>query len=320
MPTISVIIPAYNAERTIMETIASVLQQTLSDFELIVINDGSTDRTLERLQTIKDRRLQIFSYENGGVCAARNRGIVKSTGKFIAFLDADDLWASDKLELQLAALQARPEAGLAYSWTYNMSETGKLLTPVEPAFSGRIYADLLLWNFLSNGSNPLIRRQAIESVGEFVSELNSAADWDYWLRLAVNWAFVLVPQHQVFYRLSASSMSSKLDNMKQESLLTLERAFASAPAALQSLKNQSFSNTYQYYAEVYLRDVTTSAGEIDRVVRNLWTGVSLYPASLRSRYTQRLVAKTLLTKILSPETAHQLFLFVQKWKAKKALI
>ena len=80
------------------------------------------------------------------------------------------------LELQLAALQTHPEAGLAYSWTYNISESGDLIAPVEPSFSGRIYADLLLWNFLSNGSNPLIRRQAVEPVGEFLPELNSAAD------------------------------------------------------------------------------------------------------------------------------------------------
>ncbi|MBD0347380.1 MAG: glycosyltransferase family 2 protein, partial [Coleofasciculus sp. Co-bin14] len=87
-PSISVIIPAYNVERTILETIESVQQQTLSDFELIVINDGSTDRTLELLNTVKDPRLKVFSYTNGGLPTARNRGISHATGEFIAFLDA----------------------------------------------------------------------------------------------------------------------------------------------------------------------------------------------------------------------------------------
>ena len=122
MPTISIVIPAYNAERTILETIKSVQKQTFSDFEIIVINDGSTDRTLELVLSVEEPRLKIFSYQNGGVSVARNRGISHATGEFIAFLDADDLWTSDKLELQLAGLKQHPEAGIAYSWTYNMSE------------------------------------------------------------------------------------------------------------------------------------------------------------------------------------------------------
>jgi glycosyltransferase involved in cell wall biosynthesis len=318
MSIVSVIIPAYNAERTILETIASVQQQTMSDFELIIIDDGSTDRTVELVQAVEDDRLQIFSYENGGVPIARNRGIAKSNSEFIAFLDADDLWAPEKLELQLAALQAHPKAGLAYSWTYNMSETGDLLEPVEPRFSGRVYGDLLLWNFLSNGSNPLIRRRAIESVGEFCAELMSTEDWDYWLRLAMKWEFILVPKHQVFYRRSATSVSSRLDTMKQKALITLERAFALAPLDLQHLKNQSLSNVYQYYAEVYLRDITNNANSVDQVIHNLWQGVSLYPASLRSHYTQSLVYKTFLIKIFSPQIASQLFQFIKRAKAKKS--
>jgi glycosyltransferase involved in cell wall biosynthesis len=124
-PTISVIIPAYNAERTILETIASVQQQTFSNFELIVINDGSTDRTLELLNSLEDPRLKIFSYSNGGLPVARNRGIYHATGEFITFLDADDLWTPDKLELQLTALQQHSEAGVAYSWTHYMDEKGE---------------------------------------------------------------------------------------------------------------------------------------------------------------------------------------------------
>src|SRR4028119_270042 len=132
MPTISVIVSAYNAEQTILETITSVLNQTFSNFELLVINDGSTDRTLELLSTVKDPRLKIFSYPNGGVSVARNRGITQASGEFIAVLDADDLWTVDKLELQLAALQEHPEAGLAYSWAYYMDEQAKSIQPSEP--------------------------------------------------------------------------------------------------------------------------------------------------------------------------------------------
>ena len=122
MSTISVIVPAYNAEKTVLETITSVLNQTFSDFELIVVNDGSTDRTLELLSTVKDHRLKIFSYPNGGVPVARNRGLSHATGDFIAFLDADDLWTPDKLELQLATLQQHPDAGTADTTHFTQSK------------------------------------------------------------------------------------------------------------------------------------------------------------------------------------------------------
>ncbi|MCJ8279468.1 MAG: glycosyltransferase family 2 protein, partial [Rivularia sp. ALOHA_DT_140] len=125
MATISVIIPTYNSQDTILETIESVQNQTFSDFEIVVINDGSTDLTLEILNAIKDERIQIYSYENGGVSLARNRGISHAKGEYIAFMDADDLWTADKLELQLIALQNNSQAALAYSWTYIMSEDGK---------------------------------------------------------------------------------------------------------------------------------------------------------------------------------------------------
>ena len=115
MPTISVVIPAYNAEHTILDTIKSVQQQTFSDYEIIVINDGSEDRTLELVEQVEDSRVKVFSYSNGGLSTARNRGIARATGEYITFLDADDLWTPDKLEAQLAALQKHPEAGVAYS-------------------------------------------------------------------------------------------------------------------------------------------------------------------------------------------------------------
>ena len=104
MPRVSVVIPTFNAESTITETVESVLSQSFTDFELLVINDGSTDDTLSQLAEIKDSRLRILSFPNGGVAASRNRGIEHSTGAYIAFLDADDIWARDKLKEQLMAL------------------------------------------------------------------------------------------------------------------------------------------------------------------------------------------------------------------------
>ncbi len=291
MPIISVVIPAYNAENTILETIASVRQQTFSDFELIVINDGSTDGTLELLHSIKDNRLQIFSYENGGLSIARNRGIAHATGEFISFLDADDLWSPDKLESQLAALQQRPEAGVAYSWTYFMEEKEgeRSFHPCEPVFfEGNVYAELLVKNFIASGSNVLIRRQAVESVGEFDPKCEGTADWDYWLRLAAGWPFIAIPKLQVFYRRSSSSMSSKVEKMKKEALVVLEKAYQVAPQSFQHLKKKSLAWIYQYCTDLYLRHSTDIKG-IQQGGWHLYMAIRLQPKTLLEEHNRNLI-------------------------------
>lgn len=318
MPTISVIIPAYNAERTILETITSVQQQTFSDWEIIVINDGSTDRTLEVLQGITDDRLKVFSYENSRASGARNHGITHATGEYISFLDADDLWTADKLELQLAALQAHPEAGVAYSWTYTIDEKGKLLKPFEPVYQGSVYYDLLMANFLTNGSNPLVRRAAVESVGYFDISLRSGEDWDYWLRLAHQWQFVVVPKHQILYRRSVTSKSFKLQVIREASLRILDKAMQVVPLELQYLKNYSLSNIYRYNVELYLDSIdNNSTVDIKYVLGNLWNYIRLKPENLKQIYTYKLLLKIVLVIIISPKLMSRLLQFIRGIKQGK---
>jgi glycosyltransferase involved in cell wall biosynthesis len=289
MPIISVIIPAYNAERTILETITSVQQQTFSDFEIIIINDGSSDRTLELLHNITDERLKIFSYENGGLPVARNRGISHATGEFLAFLDADDLWTPDKLELQLAALQQHSEAGVAYSWTSFMDDKGESLSPGEPIFiEGNVYADLLVNNFLASGSNPLIRKQAIKSTGGFDSAFPHCADWEYWLRLAASWYFVVVPKHQIIYRQSSGGMSSKIDGIEKQLFIMIEKVYQTVPQRLQYLKNHSLAWVYRYCAEKFLQYGTSNINDVNRAGMELWNAIRLNPKILLERYTQNI--------------------------------
>ncbi len=303
MSTISVVLPAYNAERTILETIQSVQKQTFSDFEIIVINDGSTDRTLELLDTVEDPRLKVFSYSNGGLPVARNRGISQSTGAFITFLDADDLWTPDKLELQLAALQQNPEAGVAYSWTCNMDEKGENFHPGHQViFEGYVYSKLLLGNFIASGSNIMIRQKAIASVGEFDPTLRSCEDWDFYLRLAANWHFVVVPKPQILYRQSSGAMSSKTDVMEKYHLIVLERALQAAPSKLQSLKNQSIAILYQYLAGLCLARVN-DINQVKQASQKLRMAIRLHPKILLDRITQRYLMKCLIMQLLSPKIA-----------------
>ncbi len=303
MPMISVIIPAYNASCTILKTIESVQRQTLSNFELIIIDDGSTDKTLELVGTIKDCRLKVFSYENGGVSVARNRGLAHAKGSFIAFIDADDLWTPTKLASQFAALQEHPEAGVAYSWTRYISEDGKLAHTSEPIFhNGNVYAKLLMGNFLDSGSNPLIRRQAIDAVGEFDCTLTHGEDWDFYLRLAAQWSFVVVPEAQVLYRQFSESASSKIETMEKDSLRVIEKTFEAAPLEFQSLKKQSLANLYLFLAHLYLKRFSVTNGA-KRASQKLTTAIRLHPQVLLNKRTQVLLTKLFLIQILSPGIA-----------------
>lgn len=247
MPTISVVIPVYNGEKTIKETIESVLSQTWQDFEILVINDGSTDSTLEVVKSIPDSRIKIFSYNNAGPSASRNRGISYAAGEFIAFLDADDLWTPDKLEAQLKALQNNPQAAVAYSWTNHIDKSGNFLrTGSQIAVNGNAYEKLLLVNFFEHGSNPLICKQALLEVGGFDESLRQGEDWEMWLRLAARYDLVAVPLRQILYRVYNKSASSNVLKLESGSRQVIERAFKQAPLSLQHLKFYSLANLYKY--------------------------------------------------------------------------
>lgn len=251
MSQISVVIPVYNGERTIEETIASVLAQTFTDFELIIINDGSQDNTVEIIQQIiketADPRIKLYSYNNGGLAASRNRGIDKSQGEYISFLDADDLWTKDKLASQYQALQAHPQAAVAYSGTDWIDEAGNFLKHSSPpSLSGDIYGVLLLSNIVGSGSNALIKKGVLSITGGFDESLKASEDWDFLIRLAAKYQFIRIDTPQILYRQSPNSMSSKLSYQEQETMKVIRKSFRQAPPHLQYLKRISLSNTYIY--------------------------------------------------------------------------
>jgi len=312
MPLISVIVPAYNAEKTILETIESVRHQTFSDFELIVINDGSTDRTLELLDTIKDDRLKIFSYENGGNSVARNRGITHSVGEYISFIDADDLWTPEKLEMQLDALQRHPKAGVAYSWTVLIDEEGEFLFAQDPLyFEGNVYPNLLVDCFIASGSNILINRQTVESVGIFDTNLIIAADWEYYMRLASKWPFAVVPKYQVLYRLSSCSLVSAVENTEKHIFIVVDKAFEAAPPSLQHLKKECLEKVRLHLAFLYLSR-SPDRNRIKRAGKMLRKSIRLHPRTLLSRKTQLHIFAWLLLQFLPPKVAQRMIRFLLK--------
>jgi glycosyltransferase involved in cell wall biosynthesis len=286
---ISVVIPAFNAEGTIRATIESVLNQTYSDLEVIVIDDGSFDGTLAIARNVDDPRLKVFSYDNGGVCLARNRGISHAAGELISFIDADDLWTSDKLEAQAKAAKQAEEV-VAYSWTsYLYDHDGRLIPGARNRFEGDVYGELLKKNFVASGSNILTRTELIRRTGSFDQTLPQCADWDLCLRLAAQCKFVLVPKHQVLYRQSASSMTSRqIDQMEKQCLSMLERAYRSAPAEYRKFNSRSVAWVYQYCTERYLQ-TGERVENVKSASRTLCKAFTSRPLSLFERYSIRLL-------------------------------
>jgi glycosyltransferase involved in cell wall biosynthesis len=306
MPLISVVIPVYNGEKTIRETIESVLNQTFWDLELIVINDGSEDSTLEIVSNLKDPRLKVFSYPNANQAVSRNRGISQASGEYISFIDADDLWTPDKLEAQLRALQENPQAAVAYSWTDFIDESSHFLhTGSHLTVNGDAYANLLIVNFLENGSNPLIRRQALTDVGGFEESLPPAEDWDLWLRLATRYHFVAVSSPQILYRVSANSGSANVWKLEAVCLQVIERGFSQAPESLQHLKKYSLGNLYKYLTFKALEGPPVRKRGLV-ATRFVGQTVTNDPTLLWTRVIWKVLLKIVIVVLLPPQLAQTL--------------
>lgn len=320
MPIISVVIPVYNGEKTIKETIDSVLKQTLADFELIIINDGSIDRTLEIISSIKDERLKVFSYPNAGLAASRNRGISLAKGQYISFIDADDLWTPDKLELQLKALEENPEAAVAYSWTDCIDESGKFLGKCSYlSFSGDVRANLLLTNFIESGSNVLIRTEALKKVGYFDESRKSGEDWDMWLRLASDYSFIAVSKPQVLYRISSTSMSTNLWRMEAESMEVIERACDRNPTYFSPLKRLSKGNIYKYLLFRSLNSLPKQQNTLVNV-KLFWQSLRYDPSLLVKKIFWKTLLRIIIIFLLPAKTAEELLTKHKRFSNVDALL
>ena len=220
-PSVSVVIPAYNAELYIGAALESVLGQTHEPMEVIVIDDGSTDATADRVRAYGSR-VHYMRQPNGGVGAARNRGVDASTGEYIAFLDADDIWQPQKLEVQLAVAARHPASGLIACDGERLIgtriEVRSLLAQwIEERMrkngtselSGRFYREALENNPITSPSQMLVPRQVAREIGPMINGRNDAEDWDYTLRILLRYPVTLHGDRLVLYRVHAESRSGK---------------------------------------------------------------------------------------------------------------
>ena len=284
MTSVSVIIPAYNAEKFIVETIQSLQRQTFSDFEIIVVDDGSTDQTESLVMQIDEPKLRLLSVEHQGVSATRNRGVAASQGKFIAFLDADDLWTPNTLQLYVEALTLNSAADLSYGWTYfwnydlnNSSDVTKLISP--SATGATAYLAMLERNIVGNGSNIFVRRSAFDAVGGFDQTLTHGEEWEFCFRVALQGEVALVPQPLVYYRQHSTSNCSDFEPAKTSSFKALDKIYHLAPPEYKTLKVKVQASMYIYIANLYLTRTNTKAG-IQSARKNWIDGISKWPSNI----------------------------------------
>ena len=215
MAFFSVIIPVYNKEQFLVHTINSVLNQSFTDFELLLIDDGSTDSSPALLNQFTDERIKLISQTNQGVSAARNLGIKEAKAPYIAFLDADDLWESDHLETMHNYCIQFPDESLFN--TAKSIDTGHQLIPARYAISKTANFELVNF-FEASGIEPVlwtssvvIKKTALEQVGVFETGIKSGQDLDLWIRLGLQFPVVFIWHRTARYTYDAQSLSKQTD-------------------------------------------------------------------------------------------------------------
>lgn len=220
MPKVSAIIPAFNAAKFLPQAIESVFVQTYRDWEIVLVDDGSTDNTVNIVQPYIDRAPAQFQYiykKNQGLPRARNEAIQNARGELLALLDADDVWRPDRLTRSVAVLDARPKAGLAHAKVARVDSEGHFID-IPPAdrryLDGQIAQHIYTRRAHIQCPTTTFRRECVEAVGGFDSAIPGTADRDLWLRIAERYEVAFIDEILADYRMSAGSMSHDLERMR----------------------------------------------------------------------------------------------------------
>ncbi len=255
MPQVSVIIPTYNRRTFVQQAIDSVLAQTYTDYEIIVVDDGSTDGTGEALAARYGDRIRYVWQENQGESVARNCGIETSRAEYVAFLDSDDMWLPAMLRRLLAFFETKPEVAMVFCQKWLMDSSARQLdTP--PQGLGLEPADwtlerLCLENPVSLGA-VLIRRSTLEQVGGFDPSIEFGEDWDLWLRLRRHWDFAFLPEPLTLIRVHLNTQchfprAENVERVLSDHIRLLEKAFMTWPesaGALEPVRRRALARQY----------------------------------------------------------------------------
>lgn len=268
---VSIIITAYNYGVFLKEAIDSALNQTYNHFEVIVVDDGSTDNTPEVVAPyLADPRLRYIKQDNSGQANAKNRGIIGSKGNFIAFLDADDVWFPRKLEKQMT-LFSDPKVGVVYSKRILIDEQGREIPFEHPKlYRGNVLNQIFINNFVCFSSS-IIRTECFEKYGNFDESLPMAIDYDLWLRIGVNYHFDYVNEPLVKYRFGHGHMS-----------VNKEKRFECAWRVMNAfLQNPSLKKHLYWWVPLYAKAHTFGNMGNYYLSRKKWLALQYFVTSLR---------------------------------------
>jgi len=275
IPAVSIILPTYNRAHLVGKAIQSVLNQTYQDFELIVVDDGSVDNTVEVVKSFNDPRIRYLRHEkNKGGAAARNTGIKAARGRYIAFQDSDDEWLPEKLEKQIRAFEtAPPEVGVVYTGFYRLQDGKKIYIPSSGVTQkeGDIFNSLIKGNFVTTQA-VLVKKECFEKAGMFDEDVSRLQDWELFIRISKYYHFKCIDEPLVIAYHQPVSISTNRNALVEALRLILKKHFESLKKDRRILAN--------YYLSV--GDLLFSSGEFILGRNYLLKAVQTYPLNIKA--------------------------------------
>lgn len=277
MRSVSVVIPTYNYAHFLGQAIDSALAQTWPPSEVIVVDDGSSDNTPELLARYGDR-IRVVHQRNRGLASARNTGAELATGDLLAFLDADDIWLSRKLERQVQRFLADPELGLVHCGVEEIDSSGAVLGRCLDGLEGWVATELLLFRrpvIRGGGSGVIVPRTLFEAIEGFDRRLSTAADWDLYYRIACRQKIGFVPDVLLQYRRHGANMHRNIQAMEHDMLLAYAKAFSRADPQLHRLRRRCYGNLHTVLAGSFF-----AVGQYWGFIRHASRSLLLTPTNL----------------------------------------
>jgi glycosyltransferase involved in cell wall biosynthesis len=267
-PLVSVVIATYNMAAYVPLAVKSVLDQIYKNIEVIIIDDGSTDATREVVKPyLNDVRVRyLFFEQNKGQAVAKNYGVRESRGEYVAFLDGDDMWAPEKLDIQIPLFSKSEAIGVIYSRVLYIDERGKELRVADnELFRGRVSGPLLIRNFIGFGTC-VIKRECFERLGGFREQVRMGIDYDLWLKFSTQYEFDYVDRPLLYYRLWAGQMSNNFKSRYLNGIEIMKNFLHEFPGAVdKNTENEAWAHTYVGFGQC-----------VQAIDRQLGQALSLY--------------------------------------------
>ena len=291
-PLVSVVIATYNMARYLPLAVRSALDQTYGNIEVLVVDDGSTDETPNAIAPfLDDPRVSYRVQENKGQAAAKNHGVRAARGDYIAFLDADDMWAVDKLDAQMALFSGRGTIGVVYSRVCYIDEVGRELGIADnELFCGRVSGPLLIRNFIGFGSS-VVNRECFDRLGGFKENLQMGIDYDLWLRFSTQYEFHYVDRPLLYYRVWSGQMSNNCKSRYLNGIEIMKSFLQQFPGAVdKDTEKEAWAHTYVGFGQC-----------VREVDQRLGSAFKLYARALRYRPSYLPAWKAIVKNVLRLE-------------------